>query len=111
MRTVKKAGLKKQIPLKRKYEKKNAAINIQPFEIETAPPSYRLNPDLANVLNRIEKTIKIMSPGQAFVVPGKSRHSIKKFIEQKWPLHQFVYSKIKDNPTMMRIYFVREAKG
>lgn len=113
MNTTKKSD--KQKPIKRKYVKQAAVASnqsaAQPFEIETAPPNFRLNPDLANTLNRVEATINIIQPGQAFIVPSKSRHSIKKFIEEKWPLHQFLYSIIKDNKNMMRIYFIRKIKG
>lgn len=82
---------------------------VVPFEIEAAPPSYRLNPDLMHTLKRVEATIKLMKPGEAFVVPSKSRHSIKKMIEEKWPDLLFRYSKIKDNPAMMRIYFLKQS--
>lgn len=104
-----KKAAKKKAPAKRKYVKR-AIVNTQqvkPFEIEANPPSFRLNPDLQNVLKRIEETIKILKPGQAFVVPSKSRHSIKKFIEENWPQRKFLYSIIKDNTGMMRIYFLK----
>jgi|ERR1044072_1575620 hypothetical protein len=84
-------------------------FKIVAYEIESKPPSYRSNPDLEITLKRVEATVHIIKPGEAFVVPSKSRHTIKKFIEEKWPNLLFRYSKIKDNPGMMRIYFLRSA--
>jgi len=121
---VKKKASKKATPTKRQYVKKNtqhwAELRqrqnkrqhiidegaLEPFEIEAAPPSFRLNPDLAHTLKRIEETVKVLLPGQAFIVPSKSRHTIKKFIEEKWPAYKFMYSVIKDNRSMMRIYLI-----
>ena len=99
---------KKAIPLKRAYTRRNI-LNLEPpvapFEIEKYPPNYRLNPDLEATLKRIDATLAIIKPGEAFVVGSKSRHSIKKHISEKYPNLVFVYSLIKDNKKMMRVYF------
>lgn len=100
--------------LKNKGKRKTKATpkgegKVTAFEIEAAPPFYRNNPDLQITLKRVEATINIMQPGQAFIVPSKSRHTIKKFIEEKYPDLLFRYSKIKDNPAMMRIYYLKSS--
>lgn len=104
----KKKAFKKSTPVKRKYVKKSTQqVNLQPFEIEVNPPNYRLNPELDVTLKRIDSTLPLIKPGQAFVVPSKSRQSIKKHLSEKYPNLIFVYSIIKDNSKTMRIYLVK----
>lgn len=100
-------SLKHKNKTRTKLVNKNTGGKVMAFEIEKQPPSYRSNPDLELTLRRVEATINMMEPGQAFVVPSKSRHTIKKFIDENWPSLLFRYSKIKDNPGMMRIYYIK----
>src|SRR5262245_38666719 len=70
---------------KQRHNLTTKETKVTAFEIESEPPSFRSNPELESVLKRVEATVKLIKPGQAFIVPARSRHSIKKFIDQKWP--------------------------
>lgn len=113
MAKAKKVVAKK--PRKRAYKKtgkysiKNASQleSDQPFEIEAKPPGYRVNPELQTTLKRVDATIKVLLPNQAFIVPAKSRHTIKKHLKENYPRLLFMYSRIADNPSMMRVYLLK----
>jgi len=105
----KKAAKKSPAPTRSK-----APINLQPeiadtYEIDLTPPPIRKFA-MAERLARIDRTIAVLKPGQAFTMPSKSRVIARRHISNAFPYDVFSFQKIAGNDELIRVYYVKSNK-
>lgn len=104
---VKKKAAKKKTA-KRAYTKRagRPADGIDAFTVEEAPPPpvRGASPEKLMILIKVEKTLRIVQPGQAFIIPTEWRHTIERYLKRHYPSERFEFNRIADNPDALRIY-------
>lgn len=83
------------------------------FEIEKNPPIPRFkakSEKLQLLIDRVDKTLAVLRPGEAFIMPSKSIASIRKYLRRHYVGERFWCKPILDNKEMMRVYWLKTAK-
>lgn len=85
----------------------NAPAVFEPFEIITdaEPPRNGVTMQTQLMRNRVDVTMNVVKPGQAFIVPFKNRGAIASHLKNKWPSERFTLSKVLGNDEVMRVYW------
>lgn len=98
----------KKTPAKRRYKKRTQKLvdGTDAFTVEEAPPPLvrGATPEKLKILAKVEKTLHIVQPGQAFIIPTEWRHTIERYLKRHYPVERFEFNRIPDNPDAMRIY-------
>lgn len=109
----------KQQPRKRAYKKKNDAFwgtdkgtptkkvsSGDPFTIEATPPPLvrGATPEKLALYDKVDATMRLTKPGQAFIIPAKHRGIIEAHLRRKYIEDRFAFGKIADNPDAVRVY-------
>jgi len=81
-----------------------------PFEIEENPPVIGRSA-FGITMERIDATLKLLKPGQAFVMPSISINSVRKYLRQTYTSEKFSCTVIQDNPEMMRVFWFLQKKA
>lgn len=102
---------KKALKKKRAYKKRTALVTshdsfTDTFEIEVAPPPVLrgADPQRLRFLAKLKRTVEIVQPNQAFIIPSKFRNSGETWLKRNYPDFRFTFSAIPDNKEAVRVY-------
>lgn len=104
----------KKAPAKKRGRKPKAeksaltkwTTNADTFEIETDPPPIitgHIERSL-KLRGRLERTLKLLKPGQAFIVYNYSKSAVRKQLTQHFSQHRFTCLSVPDKDKTVRVY-------
>lgn len=79
------------------------------FKIETDPPPVVTGHMERSIelRGKIDRTLKIIKPGQAFIVADYTKSGVRNILNKHWPEHKFTCVAVPGNDKAVRVYFRR----
>lgn len=104
---------KKSKPAKRQPITNSSKNNRSPlgkpgddFEIEATPPPYLRGNSLDRMefIDKLQRTVKVVKPGEAFIIPKAKRHTAVNYLKTNCSEYRYLFQPVLGSDDKLRVY-------